>query len=333
MDLQTLDLETVTLDFYERDKKLFFNPSRSIGNRQICRFILNNNVCNRVQLVCLNWQKVQTLLTFRHENIEKILEWKTNEHFLYFTTPLFTTKLATVWEQDLQFVKYNVQEMFLDFLNGLIFLKNKNFVHGSIHGNNLAYNGIHWYISGILNVEKTGEMVSGCYTASSLKSRRWLNNSKPIPSDDLWQLILMYVITYYGFNPFRSINKAQNCSKWSREISNDCLQNITHGLCQNITVTKIMSSYGIKLQEMLLSTTQSNSYEKFKNIILNNSDQNIIDLINSDNMCIICCARGKQVTFFPCKHTIACLACAEKLRKSSPKCPYCRQDVLHWTSV
>jgi hypothetical protein len=103
-------------------------------------------------------------------------------------------------------------------------------------------------------------------TDSSYKSRRSLNNLNyndekfhTIPSDDMWQLVLMYVITYYGFNPFNN-----NVSIYTAII------NIRNGKCKEIS----KSFYGKYLEEILTSKNEleNNDYNKISEIFQNNTD-------------------------------------------------------------
>jgi hypothetical protein len=314
----------------EENKKLFLN-GRNFGNRTITRVVFENiYVLNKILTMTMDLSKFKEAISINHENVERILCWFQDEHFHYALTNLFKYKLKTVWEEMSQFIKFDVKKMFLDFFEGILFLKNKNIIHTTIHSDNMAFNGTNWYISGILTTQKLGECTSGTYNVSSLKSRRFSNENHFLPSDDLWQLILLYVVTYYGYNPFRTYTKIQNYEKWSFDFSLDCQNNINRGICQSITVTDKIGSYGDKLHKMLTNLFE-NSYEEFKIIIENNNEENVIDLIDGDAVCIICYANKKQVTFSPCAHNIMCFPCAERLAsKTSLICPYCRQKVLEW---
>jgi hypothetical protein len=185
---------------------------------------------------------------------------------------LFVDKLENVWKEKSQFSKYDVSKMFTDFWNALDFLKSQNICHGTIHENNLAFDGKNWYISGLMSTKKTGESQSGCYVESSFKSRRFLcspnrndinfvyfPNDYLIPSDDMWQLVLMYVITFYGFNPFLN-------------SFTDFIQlNIRKGKCKEISNSK-NAKY---LKEILTSKNKikDEDYNYILEIFKNNNDE------------------------------------------------------------
>jgi|694.fasta_scaffold02785_25 hypothetical protein len=215
----------------------------------------------------INFNKIkkdfELISNFNHINLEPILNLQKNSDFIFFTTPFFIDNLENVWNQKLQFVKYNVSQMFFDFWNGLDFLKSKNICHGSIHENNLAYNGNNWYLSGLLSTKKDDNFVSGCHIKPIFQSRRFLHfnsdksNSELNLSDDMWQLVLMYVITYYGSNPFFSKNYETN-------------YNIYKGNCKEIS----NSVYGKYLKEILISFNEikNNDYYYILEIFKNNTD-------------------------------------------------------------
>jgi hypothetical protein len=237
---------------------------RNIGNREILKSEYKELVLNRIQNHDLKNNYVE-IANLNHKNIEPILNIQITNDFIYFTTPFFIDKLENVWKEKSQFVKYDVEEMFSDFWNALNFLKIHNISHGTIHENNLASDGKKWYVSGLISAKKTEECMSGI-TDSSYKSRRLLNNLNyndekfhTIPSDDMWQLVLMYVITYYGFNPFN-----ENVNIFTIVI------NIIEGKCKEISNSK----YGKYLKEILISENELKDYDytKILNIIENNTD-------------------------------------------------------------
>lgn len=267
--------------------KTFHENSRNknIGLRTVCRATVEDLVINQVQTHSSNVLENENLLQLNHKNIEKILYTGSNTDFFIWITPLFNTKLKTVWVNLEQFRVYDVKKMFSDLLNGLEYMKAHNVASGVIHEDNLAYNGQDWYISGIVNSRKLGENASGEYITSSLKSPRYLHlgeyYKQYIPEDDLWQLVLMYVITYYGFNPFHpSEDRFQNSTLltgfW---LNNKILVNIHIGNCQEITLTTRADRFGQILKMLLLSTSLNCvSYELFRYIIENNGTTNTQEL-------------------------------------------------------
>jgi hypothetical protein len=211
------------------------------------------------------------IITLDNDNLEPILKFgKYENKDCYFITHLFVEKLKNVWEKKSQFTKYDVKKMFCDFWNALNFLKSQNICHGSICPNNLAFNGKNWYVSGLLSIQKTGKCMSGYFVPSTFKSRRSnianyeilkfisVNNYDKlnvVPSDDMWQLVLMYVITYYGINLI--------------DVKN-FIENIYKGECQEIS----KSVYGKYLKEILINDNEmkNDDYGKILNIFKNNTD-------------------------------------------------------------
>lgn len=269
-------------EFYDThdNKNIFIKDSRHEHNsRGLVRANVEDLVINRLELDRANAFENKNLLRLNHENIEKILYYgRSNNGFFIWITPLFVTKLKTVWVNIEQFRVYDVKKMFSDLLNGLKYMKANNVASGVIHEDNLAYNGKSWYISGIVNATKQGESVSGEYIQSSLKSPRYLNLDdecqQHIPEDDLWQLVLMYVITYYGFNPFQSsTTRFQNTTLLNRGWQ--LLVRIADGNCQDITLTTRADCFGQILKTLLLSKfLNCVSYELFQYIIENNGTTN-----------------------------------------------------------
>jgi hypothetical protein len=265
--------------FFEKDsRKLsenwskYFDPTkfqgRNDGNRSIARSEFENLVLNRSEIIHFK-KDYDWISTLKHQNLEPIFNLQKNEDFVFFTTPLFVDKLENVWKEKSQFSKYDVSKMFTDFWNALYFLKSQNICHGTIHQNNLAFDGKNWYISGLMSTKKTGECQCGIYIQSSFNSRRFLcspkvNENFPndylIPSDDMWQLVLMYVITFYGFLPFSD--------KWWKTT----LQ-ISEGNCKEIS----NSENGKYLMEILTSKNkiEDEDYWKILNVFQNNNDHHI----------------------------------------------------------
>jgi hypothetical protein len=262
--------------------KTFHEDSRNknIGlRRSVCRATVEDLVINRVEMNITNMLENENLLQLNHKNIEKILYTDSTIDFFIWITPLFITKLKTVWVNLEQFRVYDVKKMFSDLLNGLEYMKAHNVASGVIHEDNLAYNGQDWYISGIVNSGKLGESASGQYITSSLKSPRYLREhyKQYIPEDDLWQLVLMYVITYYGFNPFHpSEDRFQNSTLLTgNRLNSEILENIDKGNCQEITLTTRADRFGQILKMLLLSKSLNCvSYELFRYIIENNGTTN-----------------------------------------------------------
>jgi hypothetical protein len=264
---------------------IFMNGSRNstdVSLRTVLRSVSHDLVINRLCLASIDIDNTDSLLQLDHENIEKVLYNGKTENFFIWITPLFVTKLKTVWVKMEQFRVHDVKKIFLDLLNGLEYLKSKNVSSGVIHEDNLAYNGKSWYISGIINAEKEGENTSGVYIQSSLKSRRyeWFKKNhkdetpiKYIPEDDLWQLVLMYVITYYGFNPFQDQNAVFFAKTGTLRVRSSHIlrQRILSGKCQNITLTTRANHFGVILKNLLTFVSLNTiSYELFRYVIENN---------------------------------------------------------------
>jgi len=318
---------------------LFRGRVSSGSLREIKRFENEGLVFNRLESssVASKSKNVETLV---HKNIERILYsyGDDDDDFKCWITPFFVTKLKTVWEEQ-SYMKFDIKKIFLDLLSGLQYLHSNNFIHETIHEDNLAFNGTNWYISGILQPEKGGENASGEYCLTSLKSRRLslCSSSTPIPFDDLWQLILMYVITYYGFNPFFSISNTYIGQISSfHQIGGAVLYNIAQGRCCDITLDKdkTCSSFGKKLKKLLLDIElcifdSINWYDEFKNIIINNTDVcfgQIIqraDTFQAETECIICFDKPVELRFYPCNHKICCATCSKRLKF----CSICRVQI------
>lgn len=267
----------------QENKNVFYKDSRNKEDngslRTVRRATVEDLVINRVETYSSNVLENENLLQLNHENIEKILYTTgCNNDFFMWITPLFITKLKTVWVNLEQFRVYDVKKMFSDLLNGLEYMKAHNVASGVIHEDNLAYNGQDWYISGIVNSQKMGECASGVYITSSLKSRRYLHlntyHKQYIPEDDLWQLVLMYVITYYGFNPFQPLETRFQNSTLLR-IWFELFERIAEGECQDITLSTRADTFGQILKMLLLSKfLNCSSYELFRYIIENNGTTN-----------------------------------------------------------
>jgi hypothetical protein len=253
-------------------------PSRNVGIRQVSLAEHNGMILSRIDRGDNRFPSL-VLQALKHENIEEILNIQKDDNFNYFVTPVFVDVLENVWAEKTQFSKYSVSKMFIDFLNGLEYLRNfweeRAFygllAHGCIHERNLAFNGKNWYISGLITPRKLEENKSGEYTNPELKSRRYLeakvmntNENTVLHGDDLWQLVLMYVRTYYGINPFDNELPAFGLVEL----------NILGGKCQNIAVKgKEETEIGKALREMLVSTEELTCYSQVREIFENNTDE------------------------------------------------------------
>lgn len=362
-------LNVTLLKNYARDscgtadnKNIFFKNSRNTAwYSRVNRANVEDLVINRLLLDNANAYENESLLQLNHENIERILYTGCDQDFFIWITPLFVTKLKTVWVNIEQFRVYDVRKMFSDLLNGLEYMKTHNVASGVIHEDNLAYNGQSWYISGIVNATKSGDFASGAYIPSSLKSRRYMSFNEGdlqyIPEDDLWQLVLMYVITYYGFNPFQpSTNRFKNSTLLNNDVI--LLTRIVEGDCQEITLTTRADCFGQILKTLLLSKfLNSTSYELFRYIIENNGttntqrlnvlvdeesrasiekaqEQKDIVSVNIDQYiekfkeceCIICFSYTIKYRFLNCEHEICCDSCYQRLENK--RCPMCREPIV-----
>jgi len=56
-------------------------------------------------------------------------------------------------------------------------------------------------------------------------------------------------------------------------------------------------------------------------------DTEVTDGESDTRACIICCAKHKGVTFYPCGHLCACRGCANKILNDGLKCPICMQNI------
>jgi hypothetical protein len=251
-------------------------PSRNVGNRRVSLAEHEGLVINRLQSDDVKFPS-SVLQALKHENIEEILNFQEDGTFNYFVTPMFVDVLENVWAEKTQFSKYSVSKMFIDFLNGLEYLRNfwdrtafgGLLVHGCIHERNMAFNGKNWYISGLITTMKTEECMSyaGYGTNDVLKSRRYFiasdkDRKAPLKNgDDLWQLVLMYVRTYYGIEPFESTSFAR-------------VVDVIEGKCNHIAASgKDEKDFGKTLREMLVSTEELKCYSKVRGIFENNTDE------------------------------------------------------------
>jgi Zinc finger, C3HC4 type (RING finger) len=53
----------------------------------------------------------------------------------------------------------------------------------------------------------------------------------------------------------------------------------------------------------------------------------ILEEIDENNKCTICCENPRTTALLPCRHFILCDACAKKVRDGDNRCPNCRQPV------
>jgi hypothetical protein len=271
--LESKDEKTILKKFRDNfDAKKF--KGRNDGNRKIARSEFEGIVLNRIEILDIKDNYVE-ISKLKHDNLEPIFNFQTTDDFVFFTTPLFSCKLATVWEEK-SHTKQDIKEMFYDFWKALNFLKSQNISHGTIHENNLAFDGKKWYVSGLLSTEKIGSCMSGLVNSYSYKSRRSslinlnYNDEKfhTIPSDDMWQLVLMYVITYYGLNPFNDLDHCVNTTNYY--YCHSLIDNIRNGKCKEIS----KSLNGKYLEEILTSKNEleNDDYDKILKIFQNNTD-------------------------------------------------------------
>jgi serine/threonine protein kinase len=238
----------------------YFDPKkfkgRNSGLREIVKSETDGLVLQRIQIPNIR-ENYKILSNLKHENIEIILNMVEDEDFLFFTTYFYVDCLEKVWENK---DNYNIVNIFSDCHQALSFLKSKNICHGAIHERNIAFNGKVWYISGLITSDKTGECKSGEYVTSCYKSRQYLLNNVSVPSDDMWQLVFMYVITYYGFNPFMS------------EIKYEIFCNILKGKCKIISFNNYSSNFGKKLYNILTRKYEAYDYDDILEIFKTNTD-------------------------------------------------------------
>jgi len=349
-------------------KHVFIDDSRNKNKQGLLRTI-NRSMSTGLVLNSILTDSLRSdgdvLLQMNHENIEKILYIGHTQNYCIWITPLFVTKLKTVWVKIEQFRIYDVKKMFLDLLNGLEYMKLRHITSGVIHEDNMAYNGTSWYISGIFNAKKTGESCSGQYVTPSLKSPRYYseydnseynNNPILIPEDDLWQLILMYVITYYGFNPFQNDNSIFSATRGTLQATSifQMLANVLEKKCQDITLSGEVDSFGSLLKTLLTSVNlEIYGYNLFRYIIEHNATQNTEGLnniltpeiiaslklvpekvvsVNIDQYvtkfkeceCVICFSETIRYRFKHCNHEVCCHNCYIRIGN---KCPMCRQII------
>ena len=50
--------------------------------------------------------------------------------------------------------------------------------------------------------------------------------------------------------------------------------------------------------------------------------------LDVQELCVVCMERAPEVAFSPCRHAIACSACAAKIRQRTNECPMCRCPIL-----
>jgi serine/threonine protein kinase len=232
---------------------------RNDGNRQIAKSETGGLVLNRVEIynVIKNYKILRNL---KHENIEVILNMVEEKDFIFFTTYFYVDSLQTVWKNKDNYNRAQIVNIFSDCHKALDFLKSKNICHGAIHEHNIAFNGKNWYISGLITSNKTGECKSGVSNQACMKSRHYLLNDVLVPSDDMWQLVLMYVITYYGFIPFYYENR------------HEIFLNIFNGKCKIISFHNYSSKFGKKLYKILTRKYEAYDYDDILEIFKTNTD-------------------------------------------------------------
>jgi hypothetical protein len=84
----------------------------------------------------------------------------------------------------------------------------------------------------------------------------------------MWQLVLMYVITYYGLNPFNDLDHCVNTTNYY--YCHSLIDNIRNGKCKEIS----KSLNGKYLEEILTSKNEleNDDYDKILKIFQNNTD-------------------------------------------------------------
>ncbi len=134
------------------------------------------------------------------------------------------------------------------------------------------------------------------------------------PSDDMWNLVAIYVYTYYGFDPFNP--------KLLLYPSLEVDSNTRKGNCSDITLDKYVSVYGRELMTVLTRSYEAYDYENILNVFKHNDD----DHVNGEkrHRCVVCWSEKIEVTFEPCDHFVCCQFCAKRI---NDKCPICRAKI------
>lgn len=281
----------------------------------------NHNINNWSLYVCRNIAKL------KHKNIEKILHWFYSEGLFHFFPEEHTDTIESIIRDKTQFVEHDIKKLFVDFHEALVFLKQKNICHKNINPKNLRFNEKKGFIGGFLEIQHPGTMYTSFY-GNFLKSRRYLLEEytqeshrfldfvyvQQLPSDDMWNLVHIYVYIYYGFDPFNP--------KMLLYPSLEVDWNTRTGNCMDITVDKYVSVYGKELMSVLTRNYEAYDYENILNVFKHNDD----DRVNDEKLhkCVVCWSEKIKVKFEPCDHFVCCQFCARKINNT---CPVCRAKI------
>lgn len=281
----------------------------------------NYNTNNWKLSVCRN------LAHLKHNNIEKISHWFYSNGLFHFVPQEYTGTIESVLQNKTQFVEHDIKKLFVDFHRAMVFLKEKNICHKNINPKNLRFNGDKGFIGGFLEIQHPGTVYTPVY-GNFLKSRRYLLEEhdqelrrfpddvcvQQFPSDDMWNLVAIYVYIYYGFDPFNP--------KMLLYPSLEVDLNVLRGKCLDITLEKYVSVYGRELMCVLTRSYEAYDYENILNVFKHNDD----DHVNGDKRqkCVVCWSEKIEIRFEPCDHFICCQFCAKKINS---KCPVCRAEV------
>jgi hypothetical protein len=133
------------------------------------------------------------------------------QHFFFWTTVHYLETLHSVIALGRLMNCHPVEKIFPQLLKGLIFLKQHDIPHGSIHERNVAFDGENWIIIGLMRpqtrveCDRSEEEMRREHgnVSSDLKSRRLcILGGQSTCGDDLWQLILLFVIICNIHHPF-----------------------------------------------------------------------------------------------------------------------------------
>ena len=188
---------------HEKWKTLVDSSEVSFSGRNVFRKPIRKRKFKNLVINCSTElrEDVESLLKLHHINIEFVHELARIDSQFYFITNFFVAKLLDVWENKLSI---DIFDAFCGLLNGLKYLKAKNICHGFIHDRNIAFDGKHWYISGLVGLNACFLEPSRCIRSprNFKRNQRELKNFL-IPADDLWQLIFMFFLTKFGLSTFR----------------------------------------------------------------------------------------------------------------------------------
>lgn len=279
-----------------------------------------------------NLSVCRELSRLKHENIENISHWFFSEGLFHFISQEYIGTLESVIQNKTQFIKYDIKKIFIDFHQALVFLKEKNICHKNINPKNLRFNKKKGFVGGFLEIQRIDTKYTQVY-GNFLKSRRYLlQESKhadmcfldgvqiqQFPSDDMWNLVAIYVYVYYGFDPFNP--------KLLLYPSLEVDLNTRQGNCSDITIDKYPSVYGKELMNILTRTYEAYDYENILNVLINNDD----DHVNTERQekCTVCWSEKIEIKFEPCNHFVCCQFCTKKINK----CPVCRSEIMYTVMV